>query len=382
MNKLLSIFTFYVILILSQTADASDNKTALIFGVTGQDGTYLTEFLLKKNYKVHGVHRHDSATGTDNLEIMLNDIAPLQRNFFLHEGDVTDKNTIRTLLETIEPDEVYNLAAQSQVGLSFELAELTTQVNAIGTLHILEAIKQLARTKQIKFFQAGTSEMFGIAQEVPQTENTPFYPRSPYGVSKLFAHWMTKNYRDTHKIFACNGILYNHESPLRPDAFVTRKITLAASKIKLGLQDTLYIGNIDSQRDWGYGKDYVEAMWLMMQHETPSDYVIATGNTHSVREFIEMAFKELDIEIEWHGAGVDEYGTDKMSGKIIVRIDPKFYRPAETNRLVGNPSYAEKTLGWKPKTNFNDLVKIMVDADYQKALKQQPIVENIPSRVK
>lgn len=368
MNKILSLFIFNIILSFAQAAEASPCKKALIFGVSGQDGTLLTEYLLHKNYEVHGVHRLSSTKSMEGIETMLKDNATLQHNFFLHDGDLTDKHSIHILLEKIQPDEVYNLAAQSQVGLSFEIPEYTSQVNAIGPLLILEEIRQLGLAKRTKYFQACTSEMFGIAQEVPQTEKTPFYPRSPYGVSKLFAFWITKNYRETYGIYACSGILYNHESPLRPEAFVTRKITLAACRIKLGLQETLYLGNIDSQRDWGYAKDYVDAMWQMMQQESPADLVIATGKTHTVREFVELAFKELDIEIEWHGSDVHEFGIDKNSGKTIVKIDPQYYRPTETNILVGNAANAEKTLHWKSNTHFKDLVKIMISADYKKAL--------------
>jgi GDPmannose 4,6-dehydratase len=341
-------------------------KVTLIFGVTGQDGAYLTELLLGKNYIVHGVKRRISITNTARID-------PFYGNpqFFLHYGDVTDSSNVTRLIQMIKPDEIYNLSAQSHVKVSFELPEYTSQVDALGTLHILEAVRLLGLEKNTKFYQASTSELFGLVQEIPQTETTPFYPRSPYGVAKLYAYWITKNYREAYGIYACNGILFNHESPLRGEIFVTRKITLAACRYKLGLQDVLYLGNLDAKRDWGYAKDYVEAMWLMLQQEEPQDFVIATNESHSIREFVELAYQELDIEIEWHLSGIDEYGVDKATGRIIVKVDPVYYRPTEVDFLLGNPEKAHRLLNWKHKTTFKDLVKIMVDADLKLVLKEK-----------
>jgi GDPmannose 4,6-dehydratase len=371
MNRSWRVFILVMALFILSDAQATQSKKALIFGITGQDGTYLTEFLLNKNYEVHGVQRYSSIPNTVRLNRFIQDPQLFKTRFFLHYGDLTDANSIVNLIDMIRPDEIYNLAAQSHVGTSFELPKYTTEVDALGPLQILEAIRQLDLAKNVKYYQASTSEMFGLVQETPQTEKTAFHPRSPYGIAKLFAYWITRNYRESYGIFACNGILFNHESPLRGEAFVTRKITLAACRIKLGLQDLLYLGNINSKRDWGYAKDYVEAMWLMMQHEIPDDYVIATGKTHSVREFIELAFKELDIEIEWYGAGADEYGIDKKTGKTIIKIDPDYYRPAEIDLLIGNSEKAEKTLNWKSTTDFHELIKIMIASDYQKILENE-----------
>lgn len=368
-------FLFWVVFLLCTSLEATQLKKALIFGITGQDGAYLSEFLLSKNYEVHGVQRHSSLPNTERLNIFIKNPQLFNKQFFLHYGDLSDSIGILSLIESIKPDEIYNLAAQSQVRLSFDIPEYTADVDALGPLRILEAIRQSNLTKKIKFYQASTSEMFGLAQEIPQTEKTPFYPRSPYGVAKVFGHWITKNYRESYGIFACSGILFNHESPLRGETFVTRKITLAACRIKQGLQNVLYLGNLESRRDWGYAKDYVEAMWMMLQQDHPDDYVIATGETHSVREFAELAFKEVGIEIEWHGRGTDEYGIDKKTGKTIIKIDPHYYRPSEVDHLIGKSEKAEKKLNWKPKTSFNDLVKIMIEADYnyisEKEIKQQ-----------
>lgn len=350
------------------SANNEPRKKALIFGVTGQDGAYLTNFLLDKNYVVHGVRRPSSVSNTARIERFIQQIVEEGGQFFLHYGDLTDSISITNLIQKIQPDEIYNLAAQSHVHISFELPEYTAEVDALGPLRILDAIKGLGLEKKVKFYQASTSELYGLVQETPQTEKTPFYPRSPYGVAKLFGYWITVNYREAYGIFACNGILFNHESPLRGETFVTRKITMAASRYKLENEGILYLGNLESKRDWGYAKDYVEAMWLMLQQEKADDYVIATGEAHSVREFVELAFKELDIEIEWHGEGVSEYGVDKKTGKIIVKIDPRYYRPSEVDFLLGNPEKAKRIFNWKSKTSFQQLLKIMVEADYNRLL--------------
>jgi GDPmannose 4,6-dehydratase len=344
-------------------------KKALIFGVTGQDGAYLSEFLLQKNYQVHGVKRRSSSTNTARVDRFCED-AQYAKRFFLHDGDITDAANVLQLIQRVQPDEIYNLAAQSHVKVSFELPEYTAKVGALGTLHVLEAIRALNMEKKVRFYQASTSEMYGLVQEIPQSETTPFHPRSPYAIAKLYAYWTTINYREAYGMYACNGILFNHESPLRGETFVTRKITLGACRYKLGLQDSLYLGNLDASRDWGYAKDYVEAMWLMLQQTHPDDYVIATGETHTVREFVELAFKELEIEIEWKGTGQNECGIDKSNGNTVIRIDPHYYRPAEVDFLLGNAKKASTQLEWKPRTSFQDLLKIMIQADYQLALKE------------
>lgn len=351
-------------------AENLPRKKALIFGITGQDGTYLTEFLLEKNYEVHGVKRRSSSINTARIDKFYEDPHGATR-FFLHYGDVTDSMNVVNLIRMIGPDEIYNLAAQSHVKVSFELPEYTAEVDALGTLRILEAIRLLGLEKKVKFYQASTSEMYGKVQEIPQTENTPFYPRSPYGVAKVYAFWITKNYRESYDMFACNGILFNHESPERGETFATRKITLAACRTKLGLQDVLYIGNLDAKRDWGYAKDYVEAMWLMLQQDKPDDFVIATGEAHSVRECIEIAYRELDMEIEWHGEGQKEYGVNMKTGKVIVKVDPRYFRPAEVDFLLGNSEKARKILNWKPKVTFQELIKIMIKADFQLVSKEK-----------
>ena len=349
------------------TESLDKSKKALIFGVTGQDGAYLTEFLLKKNYEVHGVARHLSLRGICPGKHSGNPQYPEDR-FFFHVGDINNYSHIINLIRTIEPDEIYNLAAQSSVKTSFEYPEETAQINGLGTLRILEAVRVLGLSKKVKFFQASSSELYGQVQSSPLIDKTSFHPCSPYGVAKLYGYWITVNYKESYGIFACNGILFNHESPLRGESFVTRKITLAACRHKLGLQEVLYLGNLDAKRDWGYAKDYVEAMWLMLQYEEPDDYIISTGETHTVREFVEGAFKELDIEIEWHGEGIEEYGINKITKKIIVKIDPDFYRPTEVNHPSAKAQKAEKILKWKPETNFEELVKIMIEADYKKVL--------------
>jgi GDPmannose 4,6-dehydratase len=335
-------------------------KRAIIFGITGQDGAYLSEFLLTKGYEVHGIIRNASVSNTNRIDHLVKN--PLYKNtLFLHCGDLSDSHTIATLIKEIMPDEIYNLAAQSNVKLSFEIPEYTANIDALGTLRILEAIRTI--NPHIRFYQASTSEMFGKAQESPQKEITPFYPRSPYAVSKLFAYWITVNYREAYGIFACNGILFNHESPLRGEAFVTRKISMAAAQTALGIPTILCLGNIDTKRDWGYAKDYVEAMWLMLQQEHPDDYVISMEENHSVREFIEKAFQEIGITLAWQGTGLDEVGIDANTGTVLVKIDPRYFRPSEVDALLGDATKAHAQLGWKPTTSFDHLVKLMVHAD-------------------
>ena len=337
-------------------------KKALITGVTGQDGSYLAEFLLKKGYEVHGVMRRSSSFNTWRVNHLYKD--PHERDhFILHYGDLTDATNVIRLIKQIKPDEIYNLAAQSHVMVSFETAEYTANCDGLGVLRVLEAVRLLDMIDKVKIYQASTSELFGKVIETPQNEKTPFYPRSPYGAAKLYAHWIMKNYREAYNMFACNGILFNHESPRRGQTFVTRKITMGLSKIKLGMQKKLYLGNIDAKRDWGYAPEYVESMWMMLQQDKPDDYVIATGETHTVREFIEEACRVLNIDLEWKGKGVDEKGIDKKTGKTIIEIDPRYFRPTEVNLLLGDASKAQKILGWKAKTKFKELVKIMIDAD-------------------
>lgn len=337
-------------------------KKALIFGVTGQDGTYLSEFLLKRGYEVHGVHRNSSFSNTSRVDHFL-ESPEYKDKFILHYGDLTYASSLVALIRDVEPDEVYNLAAQSQVRLSFDMPEYTADVGALGVLRILEAIRRAEKTKKIKFYQASTSEMFGKAREIPQRESTPFYPRSPYGVAKLYGYWITINYRESYDMFACNGILFNHESPLRGETFVTRKISLAVAKKYLGSNEVLSLGNLDVRRDWGYAKDYVEAIWLILQQEKPDDYVIATGQAHTVREFVELAFEEIGITIGWKGTGVDEVGFDRTTGDVLVKIDSHYFRPAECDVLVGDTQKTYKTFQWQPSTSFPELVKIMVQED-------------------
>lgn len=352
-------YVFFLILVFSNMYAQNQStlkKVALIFGITGQDGAYLTDFLLSKNYEVHGVKRRASTTNTDRID-------GLKDKIVLHYGDLADQGNVIQIINGVKPDEIYNLAAQSHVKVSFELPIYTADTTGLGTLRILEAIRLLGLEKHTKYYQASSSELYGLVQEIPQSEKTPFYPRSPYATAKLFAYWTTVNYREAYGIFACNGILFNHESPLREETFVTRKITLAACRYKHGSQDVLFLGNLEAKRDWGYAKDYVEAMWLMLQQNKPSDFVIATEETHSVREFVELAYKELGINIKWIGKGVEEQGIDADTGKIIVKIDPQFYRPTEVDALIGNISKARQELNWKPKTKFPELVKLMVQAD-------------------
>lgn len=341
------------------TSDA--HKKALIFGITGQDGAYLAELLLSKCYEVHGVKRRSSSFNTQRINHLYQDPHRSGSHFILHYGDLADSMCVAKLVNEILPDEIYNLGAQSHVRVSFDIPEYTADIDALGTLRILEAIKNCPH--KIKFYQASSSEMFGKVQEIPQSEKTPFYPRSPYGCAKVFSYWITINYREAYNMFACNGILFNHESPIRGETFVTRKITRAVAATALGKPDILYLGNLDSKRDWGYAKDYVEAMWLMLQQDQPDDYVIATGKTYSVREFVELAYKEIGITIKWQGSGFDEVGIDLATGQILVAIDPIYFRPTEVDLLIGDPSYAQQKLGWEPKTTIYDLVKIMVTHD-------------------
>ena len=337
-------------------------KKALIFGITGQDGSYLAELLLSKGYLVHGVKRRSSSLNTGRVDHIYQDPHIKKRNFFLHYGDVTDAISVSTLIKKIMPNEIYNLAAQSHVSVSFEVPEYTANADAIGALRILEAVKFHEFEKITKFYQAGTSEMFGKVQEIPQNEKTPFYPRSPYGVAKVYAHWITVNYREAYKIFACNGILFNHESPRRGETFVTRKIVIALCKIKLGLQKKLYLGNLDAKRDWGHAKDYVVAMWKMMQQKKPSDYVVATGKQYSVKQFINLALKELKINSNWKGKGINSKCFDN-NGKCIIECDEAYFRPLEVNTLLGDPKKAKRELKWKATSQIEDLVKDMVKSE-------------------
>jgi GDPmannose 4,6-dehydratase len=339
-------------------------KKALITGITGQDGSYLAEFLLKKGYEVHGLIRRSSSFNTSRIDHIFEDFHEDTARLFLHFGDLSDGSNISRLIEKIKPSEIYHLGAQSHVRVSFDIPEYTGDVTGIGTLRILDAIRESGI--KTKFYQASSSEMFGKVAEVPQSENTPFYPRSPYGCAKVYAYWITKNYRESYGLFACNGILFNHESPRRGETFVTKKITKALVRIKLGKEQKLYLGNLEAKRDWGYAKDYVECMWLMLQQSKPDDYVIATGETHSVREFVEEACKVLGIDLEWKGKGIREKGINKKTGDIIIEIDPIYFRPAEVDLLVGDASKAKEKLGWYPRTKFKKLVRMMVDSDYKK----------------
>lgn len=343
-------------------------KVALISGITGQDGSFLAEFLIDKGYEVHGILRRSSSFNTGRIEHLYLDewVRDMKKSRLinLHWGDMTDSSSLIRIIQAVRLDEIYNLAAQSHVKVSFDVPEYTAEADAIGTLRMLEAVRILGLEKKTKIYQASTSELFGLVQEVPQKETTPFYPRSPYGVAKQYGFWITKNYRESYGMFAVNGILFNHESERRGENFVTRKITLAASRIAQGFQDKLYLGNLDSLRDWGYAKDYVECMWLILQHETPEDFVIATGEYHTVREFCTLAFKEVGIELRWEGKGVEEKGIDVNTGRELVAVDPKYFRPAEVEQLLGDPTKAKTMLGWNPrKTSFPELVKIMVQHD-------------------
>jgi len=373
------------------------NKTALITGVTGQDGAYLAEFLIEKGYIVHGIKRRASSFNTDRVDHLYQDPHEKERKFIMHYGDLTDATNLIRIIQEVQPDEIYNLAAQSHVQVSFDTAEYTANADALGTLRILEAIRLLGLEKKTKFYQASTSELFGKVQEIPQTEKTPFYPRSPYAAAKLYGYWITVNYREAYGMYACNGILFNHESPIRGETFVTRKITRAAARICLGLQDCLYLGNLNAKRDWGHAKDYVRMQWMMLQQDNPEDFVIATGVQHSVREFVDLAFKELGVELKWDGEGRDEVGIvaevrgqrseirEQMSergdhkskvrwetpqvkiGDIVIRIDPRYFRPTEVETLLGDPSKAKARLGWIPEITFEEMVKEMVNHDYKLA---------------
>jgi GDPmannose 4,6-dehydratase len=337
-------------------------KTALITGITGQDGSYLAEFLLHKGYEVHGIKRRSSLFNTDRIDHLYQDPHVDGRKFVLHYGDLSDSTSLVHIVQKVQPDEIYNLGAQSHVAVSFEQPEYTAEVDAVGTLRLLEAIRILGLDQKTRFYQASTSELYGKVQEIPQTEKTPFYPRSPYAVAKLYAYWITVNYREAYGMYACNGILFNHESPLRGETFVTRKITRALARIKLGLQDCLYLGNLDSLRDWGHARDYVEMQWRMLQQEAPEDFVIATGVQKSVREFVTIAAKKLGISVSWQGHGIDEIGLDEKGNKIVA-VDPRYFRPSEVETLLGDPTRAHDKLGWKPTVTFEELVTEMVEAD-------------------
>lgn len=346
------------------------NKVALITGITGQDGSFLAEFLLEKGYEVHGIIRRSSSFNTARIEHLYLDEwvrdMKQKRLIELHYGDMTDSSSLIRIIQALKPDEIYNLAAQSHVKVSFDVPEYTADTDAVGTLRLLEAVRILGLEQKCKIYQASTSELFGLVQEVPQRETTPFYPRSPYGVAKQYGFWITKNYRESYGMFAVNGILFNHESERRGETFVTRKITLAASRIAQGLQDKLYLGNMNALRDWGYARDYVECMWLMLQHHTPEDFVIATGEYHTVREFTTLSFREAGIELSWEGEGVNERGIEPATGRTLVEVDPKYFRPAEVEQLLGDPSKARNLLGWNPnKTSFEELVRIMVRHDME-----------------
>jgi GDPmannose 4,6-dehydratase len=340
-------------------------KKALITGITGQDGAYLAEFLLAKGYEVHGIKRRASSFNTDRIDHLYQDPHAKDRRLVLHYGDLTDATNLIRIVQQVQPDELYNLAAQSHVGVSFETPEYTANSDALGTLRLLEAIRILGLEKKTRFYQASTSEMYGKVQEIPQKETTPFYPRSPYGAAKVYGYWITVNYREAYGMFACNGILFNHESPIRGETFVTRKITRALARIKEGLEGCLYLGNMDSLRDWGHARDYVEAQWLMLQQAQPEDFVIATGEQHSVREFVERAGSYLDMRIQWSGKGVDEQGIDAKTGKAIVKVDPRYFRPTEVETLLGDPTKAKVKLGWQPKISFAKLVEEMVASDLE-----------------
>jgi len=339
------------------------NNKAIVTGVTGQDGSYLADFLLKKGYEVHGIIRRSSSFNTGRIDHIIND-DQYKNKFFFHHGDITDASNLNRILEKVEPDEIYNLAAQSHVKVSFDMPDYTAQVDALGTLRLLDAIRETG--VKTKFYQASTSELYGKTQEIPQNENTPFYPRSPYGVAKLYAYWITVNYREAYDLFASNGILFNHESPRRGETFVTRKITIAASRIKLGKQKNIYLGNLNAKRDWGYAPEYIDGMWRILQQEKPEDFVLATGTQHSVREFVELSFQELGITIVWKGKNENEIGINGMTGETIIEVSSKYYRPNEVETLLGDASKARNLLGWEPQTSFEDLVKTMVQADWER----------------
>ncbi|MGC1781925.1 MAG: GDP-mannose 4,6-dehydratase [Acidobacteriaceae bacterium] len=350
-------------------------KTALITGVTGQDGAYLAQFLLQKGYEVHGIKRRTSLFNTARIDHLYEDPHVDHRNFILHYGDLTDSSSLIHIVQKVQPDEIYNLGAQSHVAVSFEQPEYTAEVDGVGTLRLLEAIRILRLEKKTRFYQASTSEMYGLVQQTPQTEQTPFHPRSPYGVAKLYAYWITINYREAYGMYACNGILFNHESPNRGETFVTRKITRALARIKVGLQDRLYLGNLNALRDWGHARDYIEMQWLMLQQEAPEDFVIATGEQHSVREFVTIAAADLELKLHWKGNGVDEQALDE-NGRVVVAVDPRYFRPAEVETLLGDASRAHQRLGWKPRIGFEALVREMVQADLVEAKRDELVRRN------
>ena len=344
-------------------------KVALITGITGQDGAYLADLLLKKDYLVHGIKRRSSSFNTARIDHLYQDPHTDKRNFVLHHGDLTDSTNMIRIIQEVQPDEIYNLAAQSHVMVSFETPEYTANADALGTLRILEAIRLLGLSDKTRFYQASTSELYGMAQEVPQNEKTPFYPRSPYGVAKLYAYWITVNYREAYNIFACNGILFNHESPIRGETFVTRKITRAAARISLGVQERLYLGNLDSKRDWGHADDYVDGMWRIMQHDKPDNFVLATGISTSIRDFTTQAFSEAGISLEWSGSGVDEVGKNAQTGKLLVSVDPTYFRPTEVDLLIGDATKAKEKLGWRPTCELKQLISEMISSDLEETRK-------------
>jgi GDPmannose 4,6-dehydratase len=346
-------------------------KVAFITGITGQDGAYLAELLLKKDYIVHGLKRRSSSFNTGRIDHLYQDPHVNKRNFILHHGDLTDSSNLIRIIQEVQPDEIYNLAAQSHVQVSFETPEYTANADGLGTLRILEAIRLLGMVDKTKFYQASTSELYGMVQEVPQNEKTPFYPRSPYAVAKLYGYWITINYREAYKMYACNGILFNHESPVRGETFVTRKITRAAARISMGTQERVYLGNLDAKRDWGHASDFVEGMWRMLQQEKPEDFVLATGVTTTIREFTELAFAEVGITLEWSGSGVDETGRDVKSGNIIVSVDPAYFRPTEVDLLIGDASKAREKLGWQPTCDLQQMIEEMIKSDLEEARKDQ-----------
>ena len=346
-------------------------KNALVTGITGQDGAYLAELLLSKGYSVHGIKRRTSLFNTDRIDHLYHDLHEQGRDFTLHHGDLTDSSSLIRIVQQVQPNEIYNLAAQSHVAVSFEEPEYTANADALGTLRLLEAIRILGLEKKTRFYQASTSELYGLVQEVPQKETTPFYPRSPYAVAKLYAYWTTVNYREAYGIYACNGILFNHESPIRGETFVTRKITRALARIKLGLQEKLHLGNLDARRDWGHARDYVAMQWLMLQQDAPEDYVIATGKQHTVREFVELAAQEAGITVRWDGTGAGEKGYNAANGKCIVEVDPRYFRPTEVETLLGDPSKAKHKLGWSPATSFAELVAEMMQEDLKSAQRDE-----------
>lgn len=351
-------------------------KKALITGITGQDGSYLAEFLLEKGYEVHGIKRRASLFNTQRVDHIYQDRHETSPSFFLHYGDLTDTSNLTRILKEVEPDEVYNLGAQSHVAVSFEAPEYTADVDAMGTLRLLEAIRFLGLEKKTRFYQASTSELYGLVQEIPQRETTPFYPRSPYAVAKMYAYWITVNYREAYGMYACNGILFNHESPIRGETFVTRKITRALARIKLGLQKCLYLGNMNALRDWGHARDYVEMQWLMLQQDIAEDYVIATGEQHSVRDFVNYAAEEIGIQLRWEGEGIEEKGYDTATGNCIVAVDPRYFRPAEVETLLGDPTKAKEKLGWVPRTSFRELVSEMMQEDMKGAQRDELVKQH------